>query len=299
MHKKFGFFIIIIGMLLFSGCVKLGEIDLEESNINTFDECVAAGYPVMESYPRQCRTDSGSLFTEEMAIPQQVAILENWVRSSSPTFTFDGNNLILQEYNPLPCTSCYEAVFSFVSSHPGYGDRSGQTLTDDPTTHVIRVEIVTSQIISAITDGRYDEFNDKEIISPEGMKIAVEIYFPNQIKDPQMLDCSQVYSVTRKVDDTVDAPKAALEQLLFGLSEEEETAGYFTNLTADIEIISLSVEDGVARVEFSENFNELAGGACKGASIYAQIKQTLTQFSSIDKIEISAGGLGNDEVLQP
>lgn len=25
------------------------------SQINSFDECVAAGFPVMESYPRQCR----------------------------------------------------------------------------------------------------------------------------------------------------------------------------------------------------------------------------------------------------
>lgn len=33
-----------------------------------FEECVAAGYPVMESYPRQCRTPSGQNFVE--TIPQ-------------------------------------------------------------------------------------------------------------------------------------------------------------------------------------------------------------------------------------
>ena len=37
-----------------------------ESTIESFDECVAAGNPVMESYPRQCRTDDGRNFVEEI-----------------------------------------------------------------------------------------------------------------------------------------------------------------------------------------------------------------------------------------
>ncbi len=36
--------------------------------ISTFEECVATGNPVMESYPRQCRTKAGAIFIEE--IPQ-------------------------------------------------------------------------------------------------------------------------------------------------------------------------------------------------------------------------------------
>ncbi len=37
--------------------------------ISNFEECAAAGNPVMESYPRQCRTKDGRLFVEE--IPDQ------------------------------------------------------------------------------------------------------------------------------------------------------------------------------------------------------------------------------------
>jgi hypothetical protein len=37
--------------------------------ISSFDECAAAGYPVMESYPRQCRTPDGRHFTEEIEQP--------------------------------------------------------------------------------------------------------------------------------------------------------------------------------------------------------------------------------------
>ncbi|MCV0373415.1 MAG: hypothetical protein K5793_07680 [Nitrosarchaeum sp.] len=37
-----------------------------ESSIESFDDCVAAGNPVMESYPRQCRTSDGVNFVEEI-----------------------------------------------------------------------------------------------------------------------------------------------------------------------------------------------------------------------------------------
>jgi len=36
------------------------------SLINSFDSCVAAGYPVMESYPARCSTPDGQSFSEEI-----------------------------------------------------------------------------------------------------------------------------------------------------------------------------------------------------------------------------------------
>jgi len=39
---------------------------LLESSIKNFEDCVAAGNPVMESYPRQCRTSDGKHFVEEI-----------------------------------------------------------------------------------------------------------------------------------------------------------------------------------------------------------------------------------------
>jgi hypothetical protein len=34
--------------------------------VSSFEECVAAGYPVAESYPRQCHTPGGQSFTEDV-----------------------------------------------------------------------------------------------------------------------------------------------------------------------------------------------------------------------------------------
>ena len=42
----------------------------QRPTVNSFDECVAAGYPVMESYPRQCATPGGRNFVESF-IPEK------------------------------------------------------------------------------------------------------------------------------------------------------------------------------------------------------------------------------------
>lgn len=38
--------------------------------VTSFEECVAAGNPVMETYPPQCRTKDGRLFVSRMELPQ-------------------------------------------------------------------------------------------------------------------------------------------------------------------------------------------------------------------------------------
>ncbi len=56
-------------------------------NILSFDDCVAAGNPVMESYPRQCKTPAGKTFTEQVAMP--AASNENATDGKKPACTKD------------------------------------------------------------------------------------------------------------------------------------------------------------------------------------------------------------------
>ena len=46
---------------------KIAYIPDSGKTIADFDDCVNAGYPVMESYPRQCRTPEGNAFTEKIS----------------------------------------------------------------------------------------------------------------------------------------------------------------------------------------------------------------------------------------
>jgi len=46
-------------------------IPTDTSSITNFEECIAAGNPAMESYPRQCRTSDGKHFVENISGQEQ------------------------------------------------------------------------------------------------------------------------------------------------------------------------------------------------------------------------------------
>ncbi len=54
---------------------------INNGNITNFAECVTAGYPVMESYPRQCNTPDGKHFTEDIGNELELTDL---IRIDSP-----------------------------------------------------------------------------------------------------------------------------------------------------------------------------------------------------------------------
>lgn len=57
---------------VYQNCTGAGSSVLNPT-ITSFAECEAAGYPIDESYPRQCRTPDGKLFVEE--IGEKITIL--------------------------------------------------------------------------------------------------------------------------------------------------------------------------------------------------------------------------------
>ena len=63
-------------------------------------------------------------------------------------------------------------------------------------------------------------------------------------------------------------------------------------------IQGLTIENGVAKVDFSEQLEFQVGGSCRVAAIRAQITDTLKQFPTVDSVVISIDGRTED-VLQP
>lgn len=47
-------------------------VEIVNPEIDNFEKCAVAGYPVMESYPRQCRTPDGKNFVEEVTVEPPV-----------------------------------------------------------------------------------------------------------------------------------------------------------------------------------------------------------------------------------
>lgn len=63
------FIFLLIGILVIGIVVNLFLNSNTPEPVANFEECVRAGNPVMESYPRQCRTEDGLLFVEEIDNP--------------------------------------------------------------------------------------------------------------------------------------------------------------------------------------------------------------------------------------
>jgi len=57
--------LLVFSVIFVSGCAT----DSPVNKITNFEECIAAGYPAMESYPRQCMVPGGPAFTEEIEEP--------------------------------------------------------------------------------------------------------------------------------------------------------------------------------------------------------------------------------------
>ena len=126
----------------------------------------------------------------------------------------------------------------------------------------------------------------------------LKVFFGSSKLNPEVLDCSLVFPVTREVEKTVAVARAALTELFKGTTEQEEDAGYYTNINEGVVIQSLSIEDGVAKVDLNEKFQEGVGGSLKVTAIRSQRTETLLQFSTVDSVIISIDGQSED-ILQP
>ncbi len=127
--------------------------------------------------------------------------------------------------------------------------------------------------------------------------IKVKAYFNNDRMDPEF-SCNKVFPAEREIPKTQAVARAALEELLKGATEEEKNQGFFTSINSGVKIQSLSIKDGVAKVDFDEQLEFQMGGSCRVAAIRAQITQTLKQFPTVDSVIISINGRTED-ILQP
>ena len=83
----------------------------DQSRIDSFQSCAQAGYPVLESYPRQCRTPDGRNFMEE--VPSSLPPPSSGVR---PAGAYDG--CVITGCSAQVCAE--EEVFTTCEFRPEY-----------------------------------------------------------------------------------------------------------------------------------------------------------------------------------
>lgn len=109
---------------------------------------------------------------------------------TSPTFAFDGDaNTLKTEYvgatKSLPPQYMIRATFE--SSHGGFGDRQGQVLTQAITSHEMDILVSEGAVISAVTDGTWDELNQQFVLKAPNEEI--QDANPKQVANPASTHC--------------------------------------------------------------------------------------------------------------
>lgn len=142
-----------------------------------------------------------------------------------------------------------------------------------------------------------DQFSLPITLSASLEKIKIKVFFSNDKLDPEVT-CNQVFPIEREVVKAPAMARVALEELLSGLAPAEKEAGFSTNINPGVEIKSLAIIAGVAKVDFNEQLEAQVGGSCRVAAIRAQITETLKQFPSVKSVLIFIAGRSED-ILQP
>jgi spore germination protein GerM len=132
---------------------------------------------------------------------------------------------------------------------------------------------------------------------PQEEFMTVKAFFNNSFMDPEF-SCNKVFPVERKVLKTQAVARAALLELLKGPTEAEKTEGFFTSINQGVKIQSLTIENGVAKVDFDEQLEFQVGGSCRVSAIRAEIRESLLQFPTVNSVIISIDGRTED-ILQP
>lgn len=74
MNYKIILSVLSVALLVFVASLAAIELNnTKPASVTNFDECAAAGYPIMESYPEQCRTPDGKTFTRQIPLQENPA----------------------------------------------------------------------------------------------------------------------------------------------------------------------------------------------------------------------------------
>ncbi len=282
-----------------------------QETVASFEECVQAGNPVMESYPRQCRIASGAMFVEEIEEPGKP---ENPVIIDSPQPGAKVNN-------PLRIKGRARGSWYFEASFPAkLYDAAGSLLAEIPVTaqgdwmteDFVPFSSEMSFTVPSTATGTLVLEKDNPSGLPEQAdevrvpvvfefapdpQMVIKAYFSNNQLDPE-ISCIKVFPVERSIPATEAVARAALQELLKGPTAAEQAAGYYSSINSGVDLLDLAIEDGVAKADFSERMEYQMGGSCRVSAIRSQIAETLKQFPTVREVVISVNGRTED-VLQP
>ena len=123
------------------------------------------------------------------------------------------------------------------------------------------------------------------------------LYFVPEALSAKM-DCRAVEAHSVTVPGSATPIEATLRALL-SYDDSRTPPGLKTSIPSGTGLVSITVNNGLAKVIFDANLEREVGGSCRVGAIRAQITQTLLQFPSIQRVDLSVEGKTPEETLQP
>ena len=118
----------------------------------------------------------------------------------------------------------------------------------------------------------------------------LNIYFPNTTQTEYISDCSKLYPVKRLVKKSENLANAALWELLKGVKTEEKNEGYISFIHADTGLRTVKIREKTMEIDFDKAIKREIKNQCQVQGVMAQLRQTVTQFDTIDSIIVSIDG---------
>jgi hypothetical protein len=279
------------------------------NNVNNFEECKAAGGAILESFPEQCllngKTWTRDIKTDNTKPEPQVPQSNINVTSPKPGDTLDFTLKITGTARVFENAFAYRLldqngkilISGFGTANaPDIGQFGQFEITayyPAPTGNTGTLQVYSN----SAKDG--SEINKVVIpvVFPEERSREVSLFFSSTKEDPSSLNCEITYPVKRRVPFNNTPAEETMNQLLMGPTTQEQQDGYSSNISKEVRINKLTIQDETAKVDFNEKLKDVAG-SCKVQAIRSQIENTLKQFNTVQNVEISING-STEEVLQP
>ncbi|MBS3957258.1 MAG: GerMN domain-containing protein [Clostridiales bacterium] len=105
-----------------------------------------------------------------------------------------------------------------------------------------------------------------------------------------LVDGEKLTVARREISATPGVAAAAMDELLTGVAERESELGFATEIPEGTVLLGLQIEEGVATVDLSGEFQS-GGGSTSMLLRVAQVVYTLTQFDTVDTVSFMIDGV--------
>ncbi|HSE56469.1 MAG TPA: Gmad2 immunoglobulin-like domain-containing protein [Candidatus Paceibacterota bacterium] len=285
--------------------------------ITTFQQCATAGFPIMESYPEQCRTPDGRVFTNTAAVPEPGTTTgkENLIVVTTPT----PNQEIT---SPVTISGRARGNWYFEASFPievldangkqlgiAPAQAQGEWMTEEFVPFSLTLPFTkptteTGTIVLHKDNASGEPQFDDELRIPVRFKTAektVRLYYYNKAADKDAsgnILCSSkgLVTVSRTIPSSQTPIQDTIRLLLKGeLTAAEKAHGITTEFPlSGVTLTGASQNGTTLTLSFKDPLHKTSGGSCRVAVLWAQISATAKQFSGIEQVRFLP-----EELFQP